>query len=352
MKLSIVPFFLFIISSVSAQTTIKARIISYKEKTAVPYATVVVKNNTINGVSSDVEGWFNLRCNETDTLKVRSLGFKSLSVIAADVIRKKMIELTEDTLTLNAISISAESAYSMLFRARDSTNKHQMKSFQGICLRQDKLSFNGKIERKSDAEIIFQKKKDKKGNTENDYWLKDLKSESAGKTNEQPYFAYPNTIPLDISSIRMPLKDELSEIKCSITTYSDDKMIIKYSREKPTKNMVNEGSYTINKGTWIIEAIDLKGDFWLNPLKDWNRHLFQTNIKLIHNIVGDSCVLGNVNYKMVFSHKKVDPQNLWEYQMNMDITPQSSNVALPEGRKLLKADNLLFKKSSDNTSAK
>jgi len=352
MKLSFVSFFLFIISSVSAQTTIKARIISYKEKTAVPYATVVVKNNTINGVSSDVEGWFNLRCNETDTLNIRSLGFKSLSVLAADVVRKKTIELSEDPITLVEISISAESAYSMLFRARDSTNKHQMKSFQGICLRQDKLSFNGKTERKSDAEIIFQTKKNKNGHTENDYWLKDLKSESFGKKSEQPYLAYPTTIPLDISSIRMPLKDELSEIKCTITTYSDDKMIIRYTREKPTKNMVNEGSYTINKGTWIIEAVDLKGDFWLKPLKDWNRHHFQTNVKFTHATVGDSCVLENFNYRTVFSHKKVDPQNLWEYQMNMDITPQSANVALPEGRKLLKADYLLFKKNSDNTSAK
>ena len=352
MKPFITSILLFLFSSILAQTTIKARVISDKGDAAIPYATIVVKNNTSIGESSDTDGWFNLQCNETDSLIVRSIGYKTNYISVADALLKKVIELSEDTIMLSEISISAESAYKMLFRARDSTNKYQMKSFQGICLRQDKLSFNGKTERKSDAKIIFKTRKIKNGHTENDYWLKDLKSESFSKISELPYFAYPTTIPLNISSIKMPLKDELSEIKCTITTSSDDKMIIKYIREKPTKNFVNEGSYTINKETWIIEVTDLKGDFWLKPLKEWNRHHFQTNIKLTHNIVGDSCVLGNVNYKTVFSHKKVDPQNLWEYQMNMDITPQSSDVALPEGRKLLRADLLLFKKNSDINSAK
>ena len=352
MKPYITSILLFLFSSISAQTTINARIITDKGKEPVPYATVVVKNNSSIGISSDAEGWFILRCNENDSLIVRCIGFKTNLISAADALSKKVIELTEDRIMLGEISISAESAFQMLLRARDSTNKYQMKSFQGTCLRQDRLSFNGNTQRKSDAVITFKTKEIKNGHIETDYWLKDLKLESFSKISELPYFAYPTTIPLNISSIRMPLKDELSEIKCTITTSSDDKMIIKYIREKPTKNMVNEGSYTINKETWIIEVTDLKGNFRLKPLKKWNRYHFETNVKFTNTIVDDSCVLGNFTYRTVFSHKKIDPQNLWEYQVNMDITPQSSDIALPEGRKLLKVDYLLFKKSSDNIQPK
>lgn len=110
MKPYITSILLFLFSSISAQITINARIISDK-KVAVPYATIAIKDNTAIGAYSDVDGWFNLRCHENDSLIVRSVGYKTNCICAGDALRKKVIEIKEGTITLGEISISAETVF-------------------------------------------------------------------------------------------------------------------------------------------------------------------------------------------------------------------------------------------------
>lgn len=343
MKLTILLLLPFVFSVASAQITVNARIINYIEKKAIPYATIMIKNNSTKGVIADAEGSFSLQCNHNDSITVHCVGYKTLSVLATEAIQKQILELTEDTITLSEVTVSPENAYRLLLQARDSTIKHQMKSFQGICKRQDKLSFKDKTQRKSDAEIFFKTKKNKNGYIENDYWLNDHKLESSSEVSNQPHLSYPNTIPLTLSFEKILSKKMLSNANCIISSSSDNMLVIRVKLARSTRNFINECSYFVNRNTLIFNGFEYTGDFRMNPMKDVTRHRFLTNIKLTYTNIGDSCVLGNFNYKMVFSQKNVDPQNLWEYFVNMDIIPIKNATPMLEDKKLRPLDYLLYK---------
>jgi hypothetical protein len=172
MKLKITLVLLLIISSASAQTTLNGRIIDKVEKQPISYASVTIKSNPAKGSSSNDEGWFSLQCNQNDTLFVQCIGYKTKIQSAVDVFLRPTIELVEDTISLKEVSVTAESAYNMLFRVRDNTVKQQIKLFYGSCIRKDELLLNGNAERVSDAEIIFKSGIAKNEKIEIDYWLK------------------------------------------------------------------------------------------------------------------------------------------------------------------------------------
>jgi hypothetical protein len=289
------------------------------------------------GTQSDSNGKFCLPCPPTETISIRCIGFKQKTILASEVIDKKIIELDQDTIMVEEITILAESAYQLLSEAMDSTYKHQMKLFKGLCNRQDKLSLNKSVKRESDAKIIF------KVNKKNvDYWLGNLKTESSGKISEQPYLAYPSTIPFNLFSVELPSKEERSGMKCTRIS-TPDNQIIKVTRAKPTKNFINQANYYVNNKTGRIEAFEYIGDFREKPFKNSNRYHYETKIMVTYNTVGDSCVLGNFNYKIIFSHKKPDPNALWEYFVNMDVFPDENINPLTEIKKLRPLDYLLYK---------
>ena len=299
------------------------------------------KDSHLNTLS-DPDGWFNIQCNNDDTLVIRCMGYKTLAVVAAKVNQKAKIELTEDTITLREISVSPQSAYRMLLQARDSTNKYQMKSFQGKCLRQDILSLNGLPGKKSEAEIIFVQKKIKHELADVDYWLNELKSESFEHINDLPRVHLSNKIPLNA------IKLQKGKSNYRIIKNSDSLIIINAKMEQVSGQFTNENNYFINKETWIIKGIEYKGDFKLKPLKKGNYHFFQTDAKLTYDAFGDSCVLNKYSGKFVFSHKKVDPQDVWEYSVNMDIIPTQNTTQMPEDKKLRRTDYLLYKNKDKN----
>lgn len=347
MKIFLPFLFLFFCSNTNAQTMIWAQIISSEKKEAIPFATISYNNDLI-GTQSDLNGWFSLSCSPKEMVSIRCVGYKQKSIIASEITDRKPIELNSDTIMVEEITIRAESAYQLLAEAMDSTYKHQMKSFKGICSRQDKLSWNKTIKRESDARILFIAKNVNNEQSNVDYWLGDLKTASFGKISEQPYLAYPNTIPLNLFTAKLPSKEELSGIKCYLSTNTDNQKTIKVIRAKPTKNLINQANYFINKKTGIIEGFEYLGDFKGNPIKKSNRFHYQTKIKVTYNTIGDSCILDNFHYQMTFSHKKADPSSLWEYLVNMEITVDKNRTQVPQGKKLQRMDYLLFRDGDKN----
>ena len=340
---------LFFFSFGFAQTTIKSRIITAKEKEALGFADVFAKNTQVHALSN-LNGWFNLQCNNTDTIIVSCLGYQTVSLRATDAMVKNIIEMIEDTIKLGEITILAESAYKMLLRARDSTNTHFSKSIQGTCLRKDRLSLNNQIVKNVDSEIIFKTNNIKNRHLDIDYWLNMIKTESKNDVSDQPHLVgYPNTIPFNRFGLRMPKKEELSKFKCTIASGSDDNIVIKVIRDKPTVNMLTEFIYLVNKKTWVFEGIESSGNFEKEPLKKSSRYFFfQSYAKLKYTSYGDSCILKNFIYKLVFSYKKNDPENLWEYFMNMDIIPTQNAISMPDDKKLRPLDFLLYKDKKKN----
>ena len=345
LKNSIAILLLFSVSFLHAQTIIKSQIISAKGQEAIGFVHIFNKNTRLNSLS-DSDGWFNIQCKSTDTIVVSCLGFKSLFLPAADIIQKNSIELAEDTITLDEVTVSPVSAYNMLLQARDSTNKYQMKSFHGTCLRQDNLLFKGNVERQSEADIIFYQKGIKREFADVNYWLEDFNSESLGKQSAQPRLAYPNTIPLN------PIKIPKEKAKYTIVLNSDSLLIINVQMSKPNKDWINECNYFINKRIWIFMGIEYKGDYRMKPLRKGNYYFFQINDKLTFDTIGDSCVIKNYYDKFVFSHKRIDPKNLWEYFVNMDIIPSKKVISMPEDKKLRRLDILLYKTKDKKSNLK
>lgn len=342
MKLKITLVLLLIISSASAQTTLNGRIIDKVEKQPISYASVTIKSNPAKGSSSNDEGWFSLQCNQNDTLFVQCIGYKTKIQSAVDVFLRPTFELVEDTISLKEVSVTAESAYNMLFRVRDNTVKQHMKLFHGICLRKDELSLNGNTERVSDAEIIFKSRKTKNEEIEIDYWLKKHTLELFSKSPKQPRLSYPNTIPFILSLIKTLSPKEVSNVNCSMKSISDSVMVINVKMNKPTKNMINDCYYFINKNKWLFDGFEFIGDFKNEPLKKDGRHYFKTNINLSYNSIKDSIILARFDYDLVFSNKKVDEQNLWNYKVNMEVFPTENTEQSAEGKKLHKIDYLLY----------
>jgi hypothetical protein len=343
----LICFILFVGSSAIAQLTVKVQIIDNEKKEAIPFATIVIGSNQV-GVQSDDNGCFSLACSPMESVLVRCIGYRQKTVIASDVFDKKLIELQPDTIWLGEVTVFAKSAYKMLLQARDSTNKYQRKSMVGTCKRQDRLSLNKKTERKSDAIINFEVMNIKNGHNDTDYWLESLKAESFSKLSKQPYLAYPSTIPLNLFSSKWPSEEELSEMKCIVASNNDGQLIIKITKAKPNKNIINQATYFINKNNWIIEGIEYEGNFKASPIKKSNRYHYQTNIHLTYDMLDDSCSLSRFYYKMVFSHKKIDKNNLWEYLVNMEISANKSGTSSPKGTKLHRLDYLLFKDGDKN----
>lgn len=330
-----------------AQTNVKVQILNSQNKEAIPYASVFIKGNP-EGMHSDVDGWFSLLSSTQETIIINCLGYRQRSILAFEVIDKRRIELDPDTLWIGEVTVFSKSAYKMLLQARDSTYKYQRKSMEGTCKRQDQLSLNQTIERKSDALISFEIKDLKDDHNNIEYWLESLHSESYSKLSKQPYLAYPSTIPFNLFSNKWPTEEELSQMKCMVASNHDGQLIIKIVRAKPTKNLINQATYFINKRNWIIEEIEYEGNFKSSPIKKSNRYHYQTNIQLTYDTVGDSCSLSKFHYKMIFSHKKIDPANLWEYLVNMEISTNKSESSFPHGKKLHPLDYLLFKNKNDN----
>lgn len=339
--------FMLVYRFAAAQPSVKVQIIESGRGEGIPFATILTGNNP-TGIPSDEKGWFRLACSPKETVIVRCLGYRQRSLMASEVFDKKYIELDPDTMWVGEVTVFAKSAYKMLLQARDSTYKYQRKSMEGTCKRQDRLSLNNTIERKSDALISFDVKDLKNGHQGIDYWLESLKGESFSKLSKQPYLAYLNTIPFHLFSNKWPSEEELSQMKCMVASNHDGKMIIKIIRAKPTKNLINQATYFIDKKNWIIERIDYDGNFHTSPIKKSNRHHYQTSIQLTYNTLADSCSLSKFSYKMIFSHKKIDPDNLWEYLVNMEITTNESETSSPHGKRLQPLDYLLFKNKNDN----
>lgn len=345
MKYFIILTFLFSFLNAHTQTTIKSQVITSKEKEPLGFVHIFNKNTKVNTLS-DTNGWFYIQCKNTDTIVVRFLGYRTRSLLAFDTIQRKVIELSEDTIMLGEVLVSPENAYKMLLQARDSTNKHQMKSFQGKCLRQDKLSLNGHPEKKSEAEIIFVQKRIKHESADVDYWLNELKLESFEDITDLPRVELSNIIPLN--TIKIPK----GKINYRIILNSDSLLIINAKIAQVSGQLTNENNYFIDKNTWIIKGIECKGNFRVNPLRKGNFHFFQTDTKFTYNTDGDSCTLSNYTGKFVFSHKKVDLQNLWEYFVNMDIIPTKNTPSMTDNKKLRPLDFLLYKNEDQKSDSK
>lgn len=342
MKLLLVSLFILSYLYTSGQLTLEAQILDFSKKTPVSFATVQVKGS-FNGVQSDINGRFSLSCLKSDTIIFRCVGYKQQFVPVDEAISTKIIELDKDIVELSEISVSVESAYKMLFRARDSTAIHQKKSLSGLCLRQDLLLFNKQEERKSDSEIIFRTKNINSKKNKIDYWLKSTINESFGKISKQPYMAYPNTIPLNIFSVRSPSEDEKLSFKCTMDTSNINQLVITTNLDKPTKSLVRCASYYINNNTWLIDSVEYWGVFNEEPIKKWNNYHYKTNVKIVYDAIKDSCMLKTFNYKLVFSHKKADPEELWSYSVSMKILEDSKIEPMESNKKLGKNDYLLFK---------
>ncbi len=336
MKCCFVLVLLMLFCFAQAQTTFKSQIISSDGKDAIGYAHIFNKETRINSLS-DSTGWFNIQCKKTDTIVVRCMGFKTLTIIAADAIQKKTIELAQDTIFLSDISVTPENAYALLLQAIDSTNRYMMKSFQGNCFRQDKLSFNGNMIKKLDAAIVFNQKRIKHGQAVVDYWLKDLNSESKDRVSDQPRIYISNEIPLDL--IKMPK----GKAKYTVVLNCDSMIIINAKMAIPTHQLTNENNYFINKKTWIIRGTEFKGEYEIKQLKKGNCYFFQTKAQMAITNYGDSCALKSYAGNFVFSYKKVNPQNLWEYILNMDIISTQNAISMPDDKKLRPLDFLLYK---------
>lgn len=336
MKHLITVMLVFFSAITYSQSSVKSQIISANEKDPLCYAHVFNRNTHVNTLS-DSEGWFNIQCNFADTIVVRCLGYKTLTILASDATRTGAIELMEDPITLKEIVVSPQNAYRLLLQAMDSTNAHQLKSFQGKCYRQDKLSFIDKAERKCEAEILFDMKGIKHGDADVDCWLNDFKSEISEKEKDQPRVQFSNEIPL------YPLKIPKGKITCTIVLDTDSILVIHAKMAKPSGQFTNENNYFINKETWLIKGIEYKGNFKIKPLKKGYYHFFQTDARLTFDVVGDSCVLRMYSGKFIFSHKKVDPQNVWEYAVNMDIVTAQNIIQKVDDKKLRPLDFLLYK---------
>jgi hypothetical protein len=341
-KTLLLIIFVFIGLFATAQVSVKAKVINISTKEAIPNAAISTNGNLLD-IYSDTDGWFKLSCFLTDTICVRCTGYKNVFVDASEVTRKKTIEMTPDTILVGEVTVLAENAYYMLLQARDSTRKYQLKSFQGVCSRQDRLFLNNDVKRESTAEIIFNVENAGSEYDKIDYWLENVDTRSFIKISEQPYLAYPNTIPLNLFFLKRPSKEELSEIKCTVASNPGKQMVIKVIRAKPTKNLVNQATYYINKQNCIIEGIEYRGDFNRSPVKQSNRYHYQTNIRLAYTMIGDSCMLNNFIYELVFSHKDIDPQKLWRYLVTMNISKVNKPLLPVKGEKLRRLDYLLYK---------
>ncbi len=326
-----------------AQTKLEIQVIDRDTKNIVPFASVVIKNNEKAATSTDLDGKANIFCKDSDTIRVRCLGYKQTLVAASGLIGNKRVEIIPDTILIGEVTVFAEDAYKLLLQARDSTNKYQSKSFLGTCYRQDRLSFNGVLKRKSDAKIRFNAKNAGSGQGKIDYWLDSIDNESFVKISEQPYLAYPNTIPLNLFALKRPSTKELATMKCSLASTGDDYKIVKVIKAKPTKNLINQATYYIDKNTLIIRTVLYEGNFKGTPVKQSNRYHYQTDIELSYRMDGDSCVLSNFAYELIFSHKKENPHNLWNYTVKMQIAPGENSMALPKTKKLRKLDYLMYK---------
>ncbi len=334
--------FLFLSNS-SAQTIIEASLINSTTKETIPYASIRLNNEDLRTYSDSV-GKFCISCNINDTIFIESIGFKHKYFIAKSLINRDIVKLEPEIFLLDEVSVSVESAYKTLLQARDSTQKHQIKSFDGLCYRDDKLFYNDTVKRKSEAQISFNHQTKENGKTKTDYWLDSLKMETYIKISKQPYLAYPSSIPLNVFSVSWPSQQDYSKMKCRKTT-TQKQIIIKVIHSKPNKNLINQATYYINKETMIIEQVDYVGNFQNNPVKQSNRYHYQTQICLTYSMQENSCVVSNFIYELIFSHKKEDPTQLWKYTVNMDIIPSDDNNDSNNKRKLRQLDYLMYKES-------
>lgn len=318
-----------------SQTTIKSRIISTKSKEPVEFAHIFNKKTHVNTLT-DMDGQFNISCSNTDTIGIRCVGYQSLSLAASEIVQRKIIELKEDTIMLNEVKVMPENLYKMILQARDSTNKYLKRYFQGVCSRQEQLSLNGNTERKSDAKIIFITKGIKNREAQVDYWLKDHKLSESLNKGDQPKLMCENTI----SFYPIKIRDEKAKYK--IIENSDSLLIINAKMAEPNKQWIDECNYFINKSTWIFLDIEYKGDYRIKPLEKRNKYYFQIDVKKSYVTIGDSCELNKSRINSIFSYKKIDPKNLWEYSVNIDITEKNVS-SMPTIKKLHRMDPLLYK---------
>jgi hypothetical protein len=149
-------------------------------------------------------------------------------------------------------------------------------------------------------------------------------------------------MPFILSLIKTLSPNEVSNMNCSMKSISDSVMVINVKMNKPTRNMINDCYYFINKNTWLFDGFKFIGDFRNETFKRDGRHYFKTCMNLSYNAIRDSIILAYFNYDLVFSNKKVDEQNLWNYRVNMEIFPEENIDQGVDAKKLRKIDYLLY----------
>jgi|GEM_PF-3576066 len=318
-------------------------VIDQTSKEPIPYASLFVKGNINNGVSSNINGKFDIYCNPEDTLLVQCIGYKRYIFQASNLSINQVIRLKKEFVQIEEIKILAESAYNMLIRAKDNTIAKNKKSIQGYCIRHDDLLFNGNKQKTADAKIIFKSIPFKYKNNKTEYWLQELKIKSYKKDIKLPYLSYPNTVPLFFPSIIKKITEKKATgSNCSLKSLSDSLIVINFSLEKPIANFVNNFYFYINTNMWTFSEIVLKGDYQDKPIGIIN-HYYSSQIVLKYKNDRDSIALSKFSYGISFSRKKADLKKIWDYTTYMNII-YSNNIDFDfSKRKLKEYDYLLFK---------
>lgn len=89
-----------------AQTEITGVIVNEKTKAPLPFVNVVVKE-TRQGVASDIEGRFRVRCQTGQTLQFLYVGFQSKSIVVDGTRQKVTVTLVESTTELGEVVVRA-----------------------------------------------------------------------------------------------------------------------------------------------------------------------------------------------------------------------------------------------------
>ena len=93
-----------------------------------------------------------------------------------------------------------------------------------------------------------------------------------------------------------------------------------------------------------MEKAEYNGDYENDPIAGSGLCQHQTNIRFIYECLDDIFILKTFTLKWLFSHRKYEPANLWEYSVEMNIVPTKEDIHFQNLEKLRRTDYLLYKK--------
>ncbi len=265
--LSIIFLSIALMNVLNAQKNIRAYVIDESTKESIPYAHVIKTIDKTGTITND-DGYFEIRCNKEDTLKISFLGYQDKFIPAAEIQNKAKIELSISTATIDQVTVYANNdfLYDMVDDVKKNIKKekHVSKSKaylftssknDSLTLEVSELFYNASTKNRSIESLVYKNGRSYVLQTSNGgYFININISKSISMYSLLDKHDLFPTNPLELS------KRKLKKLyKLEVSNRLDDLLEIKFTPKKDRKNLFS-GSMWVHPNRNVLKKIELFSD--------------------------------------------------------------------------------------------